>query len=109
MQYELLCTFVMLVEPKTREYKQTGNGHFLAYIPWVNLAQPSTGGGGARHPPFTLSTISNKVVVYAPAKRAGILLLFLLYPFLLCGWILWLVACGLYGMNLPRAGLELTL
>jgi hypothetical protein len=28
------------------------------------------GGGGAHHPPFTLSTITNKVVMYAPAERA---------------------------------------
>jgi hypothetical protein len=32
-----------------------------------------------------LSTIPGKVVVYAPAKKADTLPLFLLYPFLLCG------------------------
>jgi hypothetical protein len=31
-------------------------------------------------PPFTISTIMSKVVVYAPAERADALLLFLLYP-----------------------------
>jgi hypothetical protein len=34
--------------------------------------------GGARPPPFTISTIMLKVVVYAPAERADTLLLFLL-------------------------------
>jgi hypothetical protein len=42
------------------------------------------------HPPphlphFTLSTITSKVVVYALAERADTLILFLLYPVLLCG------------------------
>jgi hypothetical protein len=37
--------------------------------------------------PLPLSTITSKVVVYAPAEpeRADTLLLLLLYPFLLCG------------------------
>jgi hypothetical protein len=35
---------------------------------------------GARPPPFTLSTITYKVVVYAPAERADTLTLFLLHP-----------------------------
>ncbi len=39
------CTPVII------DYTQSGNGHFLAYIPL----------------PFTLSTITYKVVVYAPA------------------------------------------
>ncbi len=46
----------------------------------VNSAQP-----GERPPPLTLSTVTSKVVVYAPAERADTLLLFLLYPFLLYG------------------------
>ncbi len=50
----------------------------------VNSAQPDEG-GVARLLPFTLSTIMSKVVVYAPAEREDKLLLFLLYPFLLCG------------------------
>ncbi len=47
---------------------QSGNGHFLAYIPswWKNW----WGWGGARPPPFTISTITYKAVVYAPAKRS---------------------------------------
>jgi hypothetical protein len=47
----------------------------------VKLAQPGEG-GGAGHPPFTLSTITSKVVVYAPAERADTLPLFLLYPYM---------------------------
>ncbi len=39
------------------------------------------GGGGALPPPFTISTITYKVVVYAPAERADTLPLFLLYPY----------------------------
>jgi hypothetical protein len=42
-------------------------------------AQPGVG-GGARPPPFTLSAIRSKVLVYAPAERADTLPLFLLYP-----------------------------
>ncbi len=38
--------------------------------------------GGARSPPFTISTISYKVVVYSPAERADTLPLFLLYPYM---------------------------
>jgi hypothetical protein len=39
------------------------------------------GGGGARPPPSTLSTITYKVVMYAPAVRADTLPLFQLYPY----------------------------
>jgi hypothetical protein len=69
----------------------SGNGHFLAYIPhpitMVKSAQPGEG-GGARPPPFTLSTITCKVVVYAPAERADALPLFLLYPCMYSGFLL---------------------
>ncbi len=37
-------------------------------------------GGVARPPPLTISTITCKVVVSAPAERADAFLLFLLYP-----------------------------
>jgi hypothetical protein len=37
---------------------------------------------GSSPPPFTISTITYKVVVYAPADRADILSLFLLYPYM---------------------------
>jgi hypothetical protein len=45
-------------------------------------AQSGVDGGGctARPSPVTLSTITYKVVVYAPAERADTLPLFLLYP-----------------------------
>ncbi len=36
----------------------------------VKSAQSGDGGGGARPPPFTLSTITSKVVLYDPAMRA---------------------------------------
>jgi hypothetical protein len=39
------------------------------------------GRGVARPPPFTLSTITSKVVVYAPAERSETLLLFLITLF----------------------------
>ncbi len=39
------------------------------------------GVGGARPSPFTLSTITSKVVVYVPAEWADTLPLFLLYPY----------------------------
>ncbi len=45
------------------------------------LAQPGEG-GGARPPHFTTSTITDKVVVYAPAERAVALPIFLLYPYM---------------------------
>jgi hypothetical protein len=52
----------------------------------VKLARPGEGGtvGGARPPPFTISTITYKVVVYryAPAERAGTLHRCLLYLYL---------------------------
>jgi hypothetical protein len=38
-------------------------------------------GGLARPPPFTISTITYKVVVYVPVERADTLPLFLLYPY----------------------------
>jgi hypothetical protein len=38
--------------------------------------------GRARPPRFTISTIKNKVVVYAPAERADTLPLLLLYPYM---------------------------
>jgi hypothetical protein len=46
------------------------------------LAQAGEGMGGARPPLFTTSTITYKVVLYAPAEREDTLPLFLLYPYL---------------------------
>jgi hypothetical protein len=42
-------------------------------------------GEGARPPPFTISTITVKVVVYVPAERADTLPLFLPYPYMYSG------------------------
>jgi hypothetical protein len=42
--------------------------------------------GGCTPSPFTLSTITSKAVVYAPAERAHTLISSLIYPFLLCGF-----------------------
>jgi hypothetical protein len=44
-------------------------------------AQPGESGGALPHF-FTTSTITDKVVVYAPVKMADTLLLFLLYPYM---------------------------
>jgi hypothetical protein len=66
----MFCHFDLATEQDT----QSGNGHLLANIPsWmVKSAQPGEGWD------FTLSTITSKVVVYAPAERADTLLLFAL-------------------------------
>jgi hypothetical protein len=39
-------------------------------------------GAGALPPPFLVSTITYKVVMYTPAERADSLPLFLLYPYM---------------------------
>jgi hypothetical protein len=52
-------------------------------IMMVKSAQAGEGGGcTARPSPFTLSTITYKVVVYSSAEKAGTLPLLLLYPFI---------------------------
>jgi hypothetical protein len=48
----------------------------------VKAAQPGVCVGHARHPSFTVSTITSKAVVYAPADRADTLPIFLLYPYM---------------------------
>ncbi len=45
-----------------------------------NFQAGEGGGGGARPPPFTVSTITYKVGMYAPAERVDSLPLFILYP-----------------------------
>jgi hypothetical protein len=54
----------------------------LFYVHSIMMVKSSQSreGGGAHPPPFTLSTITIKVVVYAPTERTNTLLLFLLYP-----------------------------
>jgi hypothetical protein len=53
----------------------------LHSIVMVKSAQLGAG-GGARTPPFTLTTITSTIVVYAPAERADTIPLFLLYPYM---------------------------
>ncbi len=50
-------------------------------ITMVKSAQPGEGGVEIP-PPFTLSAITSKALVYAPAERADILPLFLIYPYM---------------------------
>jgi hypothetical protein len=45
--------------------------------------------GSGRAPPFIISTIKYKVVVYAPAEREKTLLLFLLYPYMYSVVVRW--------------------
>jgi hypothetical protein len=68
----------------TTEYTQSGNGHHRVHTEWQwplsglhsimmeKSAQPVEG-GGCTPTPFTLSTITNKVVMYAPAEKADTL------------------------------------
>ncbi len=58
-------------------------GHFLTYIPSLmeKLALAGEGWGLHAHP-FSISTITYKVVVYALAERADTLPLFLLYLYM---------------------------
>jgi hypothetical protein len=53
---------------QTTQYTQSGK------------ISPAWWGEGARPPPFTISTITYKVAVYAPVERAGTLPVFHLYP-----------------------------
>jgi hypothetical protein len=74
----------------------------------VNSAQPGEGGGGCTPSPITVSTITSKVVVYAPSERADTLLIFLLYPFS----SLWfcVINCAIFvasSNNINRAGIKL--
>jgi hypothetical protein len=45
-------------------------------------AQPGEGGNARSPLPFTVSTITSKVVVYTTAERADTFLLFLLFPYM---------------------------
>jgi hypothetical protein len=60
------------------------NGHFLAYCHHDGKLSPGWLGWGVREhpPPFTISTITYKVKVYALAESAGTLPLFLLFPYM---------------------------
>ncbi len=77
----------MVVHMLYTQSTQSGNDHFLVYIRHVEKpAQPGKGGRVQAHaPPLStiyISTITYKVVVYAPAERADTPPLFLLYPFM---------------------------
>ncbi len=51
----------------------------------MEKSAPPGESGGTRLPPFTISTITDKVVVYAPAERAytiSTIFLFLIYPYM---------------------------
>ncbi len=86
------------VTGKTKEYTQSGNGRFLAYIPSKN--QPWLVRVGVHSPPpFTIFTITYKVSVDAPAERADTLPLFHLYP--TC--TLWVRPCSNIRRHLPLA------
>jgi hypothetical protein len=56
---------------KTTEYRQSGNDHFLATFPHDRKVSPGWWGGRHANPPFTITTITYKVAVYAPAERAN--------------------------------------
>ncbi len=64
-------------------------------------AQPGVG-GSASPPPLTISTITYKVVVYAPAERTDTLPIFLLHPYT------YSVVSSVYSF-LDEKALELTL
>jgi hypothetical protein len=74
--------YVQLSVAATEYTEWHSNGPFLANIVMEKLAQAVEGVGVARPPPLTISTITYKTVVYAPAERADIILLFLLYPYM---------------------------
>ncbi len=50
-----------------------------------------------RPPPFNISAIMNKVIVYTPAERAGTLPLFPLYPYTVCTMRSIQASCGRWG------------
>ncbi len=62
---------------------QSGNDSFLAYrLSWWKNQPWLVRMGDACPSPCTISTISYKVVVYAPAESADTLPIFLLYPYM---------------------------
>ncbi len=64
------------------EFTPSGNCPFLAYIlSWWKIKPSLVRVGGALPPTFTISTITYKVVVYAPSETTDTLRLFLLYPY----------------------------
>jgi hypothetical protein len=91
-----LCTFSSILAAEqllvkagcTVHRRESANRLTMAYISSRWYIQPSLLRVGGTSPLlFMLSTITSKVVVYAPAERADTRLLFLLYPILLCGTV----------------------
>ncbi len=74
---------------------QNSNAHLLAYIPsrWKYLPRLVSWGVYA-HSLSNIFTITNKVVVYAPAEMADSLPLFLLYPFMYSVGEVWRMTDG---------------
>ncbi len=72
-----------LLTVETTEYSQSGNGHFLAYIPswWKN--QPSlVGGGGGVHSHLLSLYLPSHTKFVRSSWEADTLTLFLLYPYM---------------------------
>ncbi len=82
----MTSSFCSMIKPRCcseAQITQSGNGHLLAYTR-VKSAQAVEGGGctPSRPPPFTISTITYKVVVCAPAEREDTPPVFLFYRFM---------------------------
>ncbi len=81
---DIYCTMFVMSRPGVQiDWQCPLSG--VHSIMMINSDQPGEGGGAPRPTSFTQSSLTGKVVVYAPAERADTVLLFLLYPFLLCG------------------------
>ncbi len=73
--------YTVIPETEYTEWQRPLSG--IHSIMMEKLAQGGEGGaGGARPPPCNISTITYKVVAYAPAERAYTLPLFLLYLYM---------------------------
>jgi hypothetical protein len=72
--------FATLLATLATEY--TGWQWPLSDVHTSMIEKLAQAGEGERTPPFTISSITYKVVVYAPAERADTLPLLLLYPYL---------------------------
>ncbi len=81
IMYIVQCTYIVL---KCTDHRPLSGVHSIMM---EKSTQPGVGGGCRCTPiPFTISTITYKVVVNAPAERADTLPLFLLCPlYVLCG------------------------
>ena len=55
---------------------------WCTFVLMEKLALAGEGWVAHAHPPFTITTITYKVVVYAPAERADTLPLLLVYPYM---------------------------